>query len=112
MSTTTQEDRLTRRIADLYDTDPQFAAAAPSQAVSAAIDHPDLRLPQLVQTVMEGYADRPALGQRAVELVNDPGDRPHHSRTAAAIRHDHLPGAVGQRAGAVASAARCARARR
>ena len=29
MSTETQEDRLTRRIAELYDTDPQFAAAAP-----------------------------------------------------------------------------------
>ena len=72
MSTETPEDRLARRIADLYDTDPQFAAAAPSETVSAAADNPDLRLPEVVQTIMEGYADRPALAQRAVDYVIDP----------------------------------------
>ena len=72
MSTETQEDRLTRRIAELYDTDPQFAAAAPSETVSAAADDPDLRLPQVVRTIMQGYADRPALAQRAVDFVTDP----------------------------------------
>ncbi|OBK37720.1 hypothetical protein A5659_01360 [Mycobacterium sp. 1165196.3] len=52
--------------------DPQFAAAQPSAAVTAAIQRPGLRLTQVMQTVMEGYAERPALGQRAVEFVNDP----------------------------------------
>jgi fatty acid CoA ligase FadD9 len=71
MPVDTREERLARRIADLYATDQQFADARPSQAITAAIDQPGLRLPQLVRTVMEGYADRAALGQRAVRFVND-----------------------------------------
>src|ERR1700759_3002171 len=72
MSTVTREERLARRIADLYANDRRFAAARPSEAISAAIGQPGLRLPQIVRTVMEGYADRPALAQRAVRFVNDP----------------------------------------
>ncbi len=72
MSTDMRGERLARRIADLYATDQQFADARPSEEVAAAIDQPDLRLPQIVRTVMEGYADRPALGQRAVRFVEDP----------------------------------------
>jgi fatty acid CoA ligase FadD9 len=71
MSTDTREQRLARRIADLYATDQQFADARPSEAVGHAIEAPELRLPQIVQTVLDGYADRPALGQRAVEFVTD-----------------------------------------
>ena len=40
--------------------------------MSAAADDPDLRLPEVVRTIMEGYADRPALAQRAVDFVTDP----------------------------------------
>ena len=72
MSTDIAQERLTRRIQELYASDPQFAAARPDEAVWAAVERPGLRLSQLVQTVMEGYADRPALGQRAVQLVKDP----------------------------------------
>jgi len=72
MSTDTREERLARRIADLYANDRQFADARPSEAISAAIGQPGLRLPQIVRTVMEGYADRPALAQRAIQFVNDP----------------------------------------
>ncbi|MDT5265141.1 MAG: fatty acid CoA ligase FadD9, partial [Mycobacterium sp.] len=72
VATDTREGRLTRRIAHLYANDPEFAAARPSEAVSAAIGQPGVRLPQLLRTVMEGYADRPALGQRAFRFVNDP----------------------------------------
>ncbi|MBI3213097.1 MAG: carboxylic acid reductase [Mycobacterium sp.] len=71
MSTDTREDRLARRIADLYEHDSQFAAAAPSAEVNTAADAPELRLPQIIETVLQGYADRPALGQRAVEFVTD-----------------------------------------
>jgi fatty acid CoA ligase FadD9 len=71
MSTDTREERLARRIADLYATDQQFADARPSEAVAHAIEAAELRLPQIVQTVLDGYADRPALGQRAVEFVTD-----------------------------------------
>jgi fatty acid CoA ligase FadD9 len=72
MSTDAREERLERRIANLYATDPQFAAARPSETVSAAVEQPGLRLPQIVRNAMEGYTPRPALGQRAVELVTDP----------------------------------------
>src|SRR6202011_2763247 len=72
MPTDTRDERLARRVADLYATDQQFADARPSEAITAAIDQPGLRLPQLVQTVMEGYTDRPALGHRAVQFIKDP----------------------------------------
>ena len=96
-------ERLARRIAELYATDAQFAAARPDNAVSAAIEQPGLRLPQVVQTVMEGYADRPALGQRAVELVTDP----QTGRTSAHLlpRFDTITyREVWDRAGAIATA--------
>jgi fatty acid CoA ligase FadD9 len=72
MPSDTREERLERRIADVYANDRQFADARPSWPISAAIGQPGLRLPQIVRTVMEGYADRPALAQRAIQLVTDP----------------------------------------
>jgi fatty acid CoA ligase FadD9 len=72
MSTITREERLERRIEDLTANDPQFAAARPDPAVATALEQPGLRLPQIVQIVLDTYADRPALGQRAVEFVKDP----------------------------------------
>jgi fatty acid CoA ligase FadD9 len=72
MSTTTREERLERRIEVLTANDPQFAAAKPSPAVVEALEQPGLSLAQIIQTVLDGYADRPALGQRAVEFVKDP----------------------------------------
>ena len=72
MPTITREERLARRVEDLSANDPQFAAAQPIPAVAAALEQPGLRLPQIVATVLDGYADRPALGQRAVEFVTDP----------------------------------------
>ena len=72
MSADTREERLERRIADLYVTDQQFADAKPNPEISAAIEQPGLPLAEAVRTVMEGYSDRPAVGQRAVEFVTDP----------------------------------------
>ncbi len=72
MSIDTREERLAGRIAQLYATDQQFADSRPSDAVSAAADEPGLRLAQIVQTVVQGYAERPALGQRAISFVDDP----------------------------------------
>ncbi|MFJ8478381.1 AMP-binding protein [Kitasatospora sp. NPDC094011] len=64
--------RTDRRSARLYETDAQFRATAPLDAVTEAIRRPGLPLAALVATVMKGYADRPALGERATELVTDP----------------------------------------
>ena len=66
------QDRLKRRAEEFAANDPQFAAARPDEAVSAAIENAGPRLPQVVKAVLEGYSDRPALAQRAVELVKDP----------------------------------------
>jgi fatty acid CoA ligase FadD9 len=71
-SITAQEDRLARRVDDLTANDPQFAAARPDPAVASALVGPGLRLPQIIQTALDGYAQRPALGQRVVEFVKDP----------------------------------------
>jgi fatty acid CoA ligase FadD9 len=70
-NTEARETRLVHRIAHLYDTDAQFADARPSDAISQAVDDPKLSLPQLVETIMTGYADRAALAARAVELAVD-----------------------------------------
>ena len=103
MSTDTRADAQQRRIQNLFESDPQFAAARPDEAVSAAIERPGLRLPQLVQTVMDGYANRPALGQRAVQLVKDSDT----GRTTAELlpRFETITyREMWQRAGAIASA--------
>jgi fatty acid CoA ligase FadD9 len=67
----TRQERLARHIAHLYATDQQFSRARPHQAITEAIAQPGVRLSRIVQTVLEGYADRPALGQRAVRFVRD-----------------------------------------
>ena len=71
MSTDAQE-RQEQRAAELAANDPEFAAARPVQAVSDAIDAAGNRLPEAVRAALKGYSDRPALAQRAYELVEDP----------------------------------------
>ena len=68
-----QEERVARRVAELFDSDAQFRAAAPVPEVIEAVCTPGLRLTEVIETIVEGYADRPALGQRARELVTDAG---------------------------------------
>jgi fatty acid CoA ligase FadD9 len=65
-------DARAERLERLRAEDAQFQASAPLEAVSAAKNQPGLRLAEVVQIVMQGYADRPALGQRARELATDP----------------------------------------
>ena len=103
MSTDTRHAALLRRVYDLYATDQQFASARPDEAVSAVIERSQLRLPQLVQTVVESYANRPAVGQRAVQFVTDRST----GRTSAQLlpRFDTITyHQLWDRAGAVASA--------
>ncbi|BBU23204.1 carboxylic acid reductase [Mycobacterium xenopi] len=99
----TREDQLERRIAALTADDPQFAAARPDEAVATAVQRPGLRLPEVIETVLQGYADRPALGQRAVEFVKDPNT----GRTSAHLlpRFDTITyRELADRVGALASA--------
>ena len=75
-----QAERRERRITELYASDRQFRAANPVHDVIEAAQRPGLRLAEVFQTLFEGYADRPALGQRARELVVDPGTGRTNSR--------------------------------
>src|SRR4029078_7697144 len=68
-----QEERVARRAAEVFDSDAEFRAAAPVPEVIEAVCTRGLRLTEVIETIVEGYADRPALGQRARELVTDAG---------------------------------------
>lgn len=104
------DPQIVDRITELRSTDPQFAAAMPDEAVSSALDRPDMRLPDIIATVLDGYAERPALGQRAIEFTTDPqsGGSP---AAAAPFRHRHLRRTVPahRRAGCGARRRRCGR---
>ncbi len=62
---------LARRVADLYANDEQFRNARPNPAVIEAAGEPGLRLTEVLQILVDGYADRPALGHRRREMVTD-----------------------------------------
>jgi fatty acid CoA ligase FadD9 len=72
MSIDPRERRLERRISEMYAMDRQFADARPSDRIRRAIESPGMGLSSIVQTILDGYADRPALGQRALRFVTDP----------------------------------------
>ena len=67
-----QWERLAQRRERLYAEDAQFRDTRPDEAVAEAVRQPGLRIAEAMATVMEGYADRPALGQRAREVITDP----------------------------------------
>jgi fatty acid CoA ligase FadD9 len=75
MSADDRLQQLACRVQDLYATDPEFAAAAPDLDACKAITKPGLRLADIVRILSERYADRPALGQRAVKFVQDAAGR-------------------------------------
>ncbi|MEU1480907.1 carboxylic acid reductase [Streptomyces sp. NPDC005760] len=73
-SATRQDDRrwLAERVAALRADDPEFAGAIPSPTVAEAMGRADGSLADTVRAAMTGYADRPALAQRARRVVADP----------------------------------------
>ncbi|MFR9749490.1 carboxylic acid reductase [Nocardia sp. 004] len=71
MQTETRTEHLVDRIAELYAEYDDIRKAAPRAEIVEQIHQPDLRLAQVIETAMIGYADRPALGQRATELRID-----------------------------------------
>jgi fatty acid CoA ligase FadD9 len=74
-----REARLVRRFDKLTSGsgsgDAQLMAAKPDPAIRAVLANPELLLTDVIRTVMEGYADRPALAHRAVEFVTDAAGR-------------------------------------
>lgn len=67
-----QADFLAERMKHLLASDAQFRATLPLPAVDEARFAPGLNLAQTVAAAMEGYAERPALMQRATQPVTDP----------------------------------------
>ena len=67
--------RLLRRFDKLTSGDAQLIAAQPDPAITAELNGPGVLLTDMIRTVMNGYADRPALGQRAIEFVTDSSGR-------------------------------------
>jgi fatty acid CoA ligase FadD9 len=57
-----------RRVLELADDDPQLQELIPDPEVEAAIRQPRLSYDRLIATVLDGYAKRPALGERAYEV--------------------------------------------
>lgn len=70
-----REARLQRRFDSLTSGDAQLIAAQPDPAITAALGGPGVLLADVIRIVMDGYADRPALGQRAVDFVTDANGR-------------------------------------
>ena len=81
MSTDSRTAMLERRIAELFATDEQFAAARRVDTIFDQIKSAGLALPEILRVVLDGYANRPALGRRAVEYERDP------STDRVSIRH-------------------------
>ncbi|MEU0497242.1 carboxylic acid reductase [Mycobacterium sp. NPDC006124] len=77
--TTDRQARLARRFEELTSPsgsgDPQLVAAQPDSAITAALNAPGEMLADVIRIAMTGYAERPALGQRAVEFVPDASGR-------------------------------------
>ncbi len=67
-----QWERLARRREQLYTDDQQFRDTRPDDEIAAAARAPGLRIAEVMATVFQGYARRPALGQRAREIITDP----------------------------------------
>src|SRR5215203_4859621 len=68
----TRAERVARRHAALLETDPQYRNSMPLESVGELKSNPSLRSSQLMQSVMQAYADRPAVGRRACRTVSDP----------------------------------------
>src|SRR5262245_33593100 len=99
----TREERRAERVADFDAHDPQFHNSWPISTVVDAARKPGLRLNQVIQTLVEGYTDRAALGERARELVTDPAT----GRTSATLlaRFDTMTyGGLWERVVAIAGA--------
>jgi len=67
--------KLAQRVTDLLAGDTQFTAALPDKDICQTILRPGIGWSELMRVVAEGYADRPALGQRATRIVNTEGGR-------------------------------------
>lgn len=63
--------RFVLRMRELSENDPQVKQLIPSKAVQDIIGQPDISLDRIIQAILEGYAQRPALGERDYAIERD-----------------------------------------
>lgn len=88
-------DRRERRTAELYVNDQQVRDSIPLEETTAAIRQQGTPPMRIVATVMECYADRPALGERAKKLATDPATGLTSLRGDSAFSASLYPAALG-----------------
>lgn len=59
----------------MMENDPEIRARTPRPEVTEAIKSPGLSYRQIIETVLQGYAERPALGSRRYEIETDRSGR-------------------------------------
>ena len=64
-----------RRLAAIVRDDPQLQRLVPTPSVETALATPGLTFAEAVAIVLDGYATRPALGERAYQVGRDPRSR-------------------------------------
>ncbi len=64
-----RDERIAERRTRLVETDPQFRGATPDPDLAERVLASDLPLAQVIEEILSTYADRPALGRRATEVV-------------------------------------------
>lgn len=64
-----RDQRIAERRARLVDNDSQFRDATPDPDLAERVLASDLPLAQVIEEILSTYADRPALGRRATEVV-------------------------------------------
>jgi len=67
-----EKKRYVLRMLDMVETDPQIKQLTPNPAVRAAICA-EPTLERMIDAALTGYADRPALGNRAYKIVKEGG---------------------------------------
>jgi fatty acid CoA ligase FadD9 len=71
MTTDVHSDAFAARAAALYARDAELRAAEPDERVIEDARRPGLRLVQVLETLLSGYANRPAVGRRSTSVVRD-----------------------------------------
>src|SRR6201999_1523561 len=70
-----QWERVARRRERLYAEDEQFRITKPDEDIAASTRVRGQRIAEVMAKVLQGYTDRPALGQRVREIVTDGSGR-------------------------------------
>lgn len=93
--------RTARRVLELAADDPQLQELMPDESVIAEIVRKDQTLAGIVDVMLDGYADRPALGERAYDVVTDESGR--HVRSLRPEFETVTYGEIARRARAIAA---------